>query len=295
MPTDPLTPPRPELLALLDAVKDHPDDDTPRLVLADWLDEQDNPLDAERAKFIREDVTGIRTDGYSSAPTVRERTAYVREAREDLLRRCLGPAMDLAHHVRFERGLPVLFVSGPRLLKPDAPKLLASEPFAFVQFVHIDDAGGPRMEAMAALPEFRFVPGISLHPFSSFGADSAARFFASPNLTGLRQIEFRSVKPGVVGLEALASNPALARLRKLNLAHNKLVDKAVAALALSPHLTNLTHLSLADNNIGDKGAEVLAGSIAFPKLLELDLRDNPRLTERGKQRLRDRFGDRVKL
>ncbi len=47
MSTDPLAPPRPELLALLDAVKDFPDDDTPRLMLADrasmfgdrvWLD-----------------------------------------------------------------------------------------------------------------------------------------------------------------------------------------------------------------------------------------------------------------
>jgi uncharacterized protein (TIGR02996 family) len=48
---DRLPPPRPELIALLDAVKDHPYDDTPRLVLADWLDEQDNELDAEREKF----------------------------------------------------------------------------------------------------------------------------------------------------------------------------------------------------------------------------------------------------
>jgi uncharacterized protein (TIGR02996 family) len=49
MPPDPPTAPRPELVALLDAIKDNPDDDTPRLVLADWLDEQDNQLDAERA------------------------------------------------------------------------------------------------------------------------------------------------------------------------------------------------------------------------------------------------------
>jgi uncharacterized protein (TIGR02996 family) len=43
MPSDPIAPPRPELLALLDAVKDHPDEDTPRLVLADWLQEHDDP------------------------------------------------------------------------------------------------------------------------------------------------------------------------------------------------------------------------------------------------------------
>jgi uncharacterized protein (TIGR02996 family) len=290
MPADPLTPPRPELIALLDAVKDHPDDDTPRLVLADWFDEQDDPLDAERAAFIRDDVARVRAGGLYSAETARER-----EGREDLLRRWLGPVMALLRNARFERGLPVLFVSGPRLLKRDVPALLASEPFAFVQVVHLDDAGGPRMEALAALPEFRFVPGISLHPFSAFGADSAARFFASPNLTGLRQIEFRSVKPGAVGMQALAANPALARLRKLSLAHNKLVDKAAAALAGAVHLANLTHLDLSDNNIGDKGAEALAASTAFPSLRQLGLYQNPRLTEAGKQLLHDRFGDRLRV
>ncbi len=73
------------------------------------------------------------------------------------------------------------------------------------------------------------------------------------------------------------------------------MNKAVAALAGSPHLANLTHLNLADNKIGDKGAEALAASAAFPDLRELDLCTNPRITARGKQALRDTFGDRVKL
>jgi hypothetical protein len=151
------------------------------------------------------------------------------------------------------------------------------------------------MEHMAALPEFRHVPGLSVHPFDPLGADSAARFFASPNLTGLRLIAFRSIQPGAVGMESLAKNPALARLRKLSLAHNKLVDKAVAALAAGTHLANLQVLDLSDNNIGDKGAEALAAASAFPNLRELNLRDNPRLTEKGKQLLRDAFRDRVTL
>ena len=37
-------------LALLRAVCESPDDDTPRLVLADWLEENGEP---ERAEFIR--------------------------------------------------------------------------------------------------------------------------------------------------------------------------------------------------------------------------------------------------
>jgi uncharacterized protein (TIGR02996 family) len=291
MPADPFAPSRPELIALLDAVKDHPDEDTPRLVLADWLDEQDDPLDAERAKFIRDDIATTGSRGPRPTLTTDEQ----RVAREELMRRWLGPVWGLARNWRFERGLPVLFVSGPRLLKADVPALLAAESFAFVQFIHLDDAGGPRMEAMAAMPEFRFVPGLSVDPFNALGTHYSTKFFGSPHLTGLRQIEFRGVRPGALGVQALADNPALARLRKLSLVHNKLVDKGVIALAGSPHLARLEVLELYDNNIGDKGAEALAASAALANLRVLGLGKNPRLTERGKQLLRDRFGDRVRL
>jgi uncharacterized protein (TIGR02996 family) len=40
----------PQALALLEQAKETPEDDSPRLVLADWLDEHG---DAERAEFIR--------------------------------------------------------------------------------------------------------------------------------------------------------------------------------------------------------------------------------------------------
>jgi|SRR5579883_928884 len=84
MSVDPLAPARPELLALLDAVKDHPDDDTPRLVLADWLDEQDDPLDAERARFIREHITAVRGTPVQFLPTEAELDAN-RYARRGLV------------------------------------------------------------------------------------------------------------------------------------------------------------------------------------------------------------------
>lgn len=44
--------------ALLAAVRAHPDDDTPRLVLADWLEENGQ---ADRAAFIRSQVEAART------------------------------------------------------------------------------------------------------------------------------------------------------------------------------------------------------------------------------------------
>ncbi len=288
MPAETVRPPRPELIALLDAVKDHPDDDTPRLVLADWLDEQDNELDAARAKNIRKDIARER----GTLPPAANMELRVQAA---LFQRCLGPLAAFPITGEFFRGLPHITIDGPALLQPAFRPLFASEEFAFVQFVQLNNAGGPRMEAMASLPEFRHVPGLGVYPFNPLGTGSAATFFGSPNLTGLRHIAFRSVQPGAVGVQALAANPALSRLRKLAISHNKLVDKAVAALAAGKHLTNLEVLDLSDNHIGDKGAESLATSKAFPNLRELNLRECPRLTASGKQLLRDKFGERVKL
>jgi uncharacterized protein (TIGR02996 family) len=44
---------RPQVIALLEAVKDAPDDPTPRLVLADWLEEHGDDADRARARLLR--------------------------------------------------------------------------------------------------------------------------------------------------------------------------------------------------------------------------------------------------
>jgi uncharacterized protein (TIGR02996 family) len=55
----PLT--RPELLALLAAVKDDPDDDTPRLVVADWLEEYGDKADRALRWLVRPISAGCVT------------------------------------------------------------------------------------------------------------------------------------------------------------------------------------------------------------------------------------------
>jgi uncharacterized protein (TIGR02996 family) len=272
--------PRPELLALLDAIKDNPDEDTPRLVLADWLDEQDNALDAERAKFIRADVTK------------RRRAAL----KHEFVKRWLGPIAGLVgRRFQFSRGLPSIKISGERFLQPDVPELLTTEAFAFVQFVSVTEAAGFRMLKVAAIPEFRHVAGVGVFPFDPFRAPEAEKFFSSPNLSGLRQIEFNHTTPGIAGARALANNPALSRLRKLTIIYSQLADAAAVELAGSPHLANLQCLCLTHNNIGDGAAEAIANSPHLANLRELVLSDNGRISAKGKRLLRDKFGARVKL
>jgi uncharacterized protein (TIGR02996 family) len=109
----PTSPPRPELVALLDAVKDHSDDDTPRLVLADWLDEQGNELDAERAAFVRADIDACR--GRGLRPTLS--TEAERAAEAERFKRWLGPVAEFATG-GFHRGLPTVWLTGPNSWQP---------------------------------------------------------------------------------------------------------------------------------------------------------------------------------
>lgn len=46
--------------ALMAAVRAHPDDDTPRLVCADWFEDQGGESNAARAAFIRTQVARAR-------------------------------------------------------------------------------------------------------------------------------------------------------------------------------------------------------------------------------------------
>ncbi|MBY0457751.1 MAG: TIGR02996 domain-containing protein, partial [Gemmataceae bacterium] len=265
-----------------------PDDDTPRLVLADWLDEQDDPLDAARAAFIRKDIARARGEK-ALLP------AAELEAAKTLLVRWLGPMVKTADHYGFQRGLPAIKVPAAWFLRGETPGWLASESFAFVQHVITTDASGRQLEDMVRIPEFRHVPGLSVQQASTLGSSALAQFFESPNLSGLRRIELTGANIGVAGAQALADNPASGRLRRFTLSRNKLVDRAVVALAAARHLTNLDVLNLSCNEVGDAGADALAASSALPTLRELDLTKNPRLTARGKQALRDALGDRVKL
>ena len=47
-------------VALLAAIRAHPDEDTPRLVYADWLEEQGGESNVARAEYIRLEIEHAR-------------------------------------------------------------------------------------------------------------------------------------------------------------------------------------------------------------------------------------------
>jgi uncharacterized protein (TIGR02996 family) len=85
--------------ALLAAIRAAPDDDAPRLIYADWLDEHSQP---ERAEFIRVQCELARND----SPTLRQREATLVRDWHDVF---AGRSASAGWRFRFRRGFAIGF------------------------------------------------------------------------------------------------------------------------------------------------------------------------------------------
>src|SRR5690349_2631802 len=91
---------RSDLLSILEACKDEPEDDTPRLILADWLREQG---DEDRGNFVQLQVEAARLP--PDDPQRRERETQASGLLEAHRAEWLGPLVHLQAGAEFSRGL----------------------------------------------------------------------------------------------------------------------------------------------------------------------------------------------
>src|SRR5437016_4702342 len=102
-------PPRAELVALLSACKDQPDEDAPRLVLADWLEEYG---EAERAELVRVQCRLARDEAVPDWSALHSRECeLLRQGRQGRLSR-LAPFNRQDWHWQLRRGLVRLDARG---------------------------------------------------------------------------------------------------------------------------------------------------------------------------------------
>ena len=106
------------------------------------------------------------------------------------------------------------------------------------------------------------------------------------------QLEFWACAKGYY--TKLLGQPWVSQLMGLSLRDNCVGDVAAKTLASSQYASNLQWLDLSVNMISDDGADALATSSHLSSLQLLDLTDNP-IGEAAAARLRDRFGNRVRL
>ena len=244
--------------AFIQAIREAPHEDAPRLIYADWLEEHGQ---ADRAEFIRVQGRLARMpDAVEQATWTARAEELLRRHWEEwvgLLREIVGPWRDRygeswlgeAYHPdalrRFVRG----FVGELAL---DAERFLR----------HVRDVN-------------RLMP---LHTLSLWRAGHCAAALANtPELRGLVKLAFADYYDAPLTARdatALASSPYLGGLSLLFLARNSLGDEGVEALARAPWLISLTYLDLSDNGLSDRGARALAASPYLVNLQTLHLERN---------------------
>ena len=217
------------LLGLLDACNRQPEE-TPRLILADWLDDNNDP---ERAELIR-----LQCALDPVEDSLRDADDLLRE--DELLtthrRAWLGPLTAPGWVWQFKRGLGHLHVSGESFTAM-ATRLKDCDELAWLESVRLEVTDEP--------PPGLFRHGIWRHVASLVvdGVDAGVPLIRaleqSRTLDRLRSLELTDwqVTPAVV--EALAISPLLARLERLCIDPSRWGYSILPALAASPHIRAL--------------------------------------------------------
>ncbi|MBY0455846.1 MAG: TIGR02996 domain-containing protein [Gemmataceae bacterium] len=264
--------------ALLAAIDAHPAEDTPRLMYADWLDENDRPL---RAEFIRLQLTLREPDKLApeEAQKLRNRQrVLVENHRRDLIGP-LGAHITLPD-VTFDRGFVAELRVTAFLFLQHADAFAALRPRPRLVLRYLDAI---KFEQLLRTPAAEAVTRLSLH----LNERSVVLLAGCPYFS--RLAEFAGEAIGETGLDALAWSKHIPALTSLNLSGNNISDVGVGRLVASPLWPRLRHLDLSGNQLTD--ADVLADA-PDDRLERLILNDTA-FSRAGRGRLKRRFGERV--
>jgi uncharacterized protein (TIGR02996 family) len=257
------------LLGLLDDCKRRPDEDHPRLILADWLEDHG---DSARAEFIRLQCRQGTDDDDPLAWPDRDRA-------HDLLAQhgsaWLGPLQRRGWQCSFRRGL--IQVNAGVVTLRQSTELSSDPELAWVENVTTGPAG-PDLCRLLGDPILRGIGGLTFQ--GKVGLRVVKAVAGSPTLNALTSLSLVDCKIGTEVARALADSPRLGLLRHLDLSGNKLGGFGFQALARSPHLGNLRSLNLTRTQMMPEDAEELARSSWFGNLRRLSLSENS-IRDRG--------------
>jgi uncharacterized protein (TIGR02996 family) len=294
---------RPEAAAFLAAAKEEPEDDAPRLVLCDWLQEHGDEHDAARADFVRLQCQFAREAlrspfvadilrrehilPYQGVLRYTLMGAYRRLAAQDarlgnLLRRAadlhqqhearwLGPVRQRANACQSHRGLLTLDVDGRKFACRLMAAVAASDIGPWLEALHLSGVPREALGRIARCPLLAHLRTLDLSSNPGLGAEGLGVLVSSPHLSRLARLNASQTGLRGGGAQALARATGLSGLRELVLSGNGLGPADAEALATAPHLGGLTSLVLAGNRIGAAGVLTLADSPHLSNLAALNL------------------------
>jgi uncharacterized protein (TIGR02996 family) len=285
---------RPQVLSLLAEIKDNPDDDAPRLILADWLRDHDDP---------RGDFLAVQCRLASLPEEDPQRPALARQERRLLKRHradWLGTLAAPGRHWEFRRGLAWWISPLEALGEALQQGLPGAEGWAWVEGLRVEGGGWRGVEVPERLAQTAFLPCLGALEFKDTWVvvDTVDRLADAGLLASLyrlrfegsalvipeigssyslgRQLRHLEVTHGWLGnelIEELAETMGLEGLTKLNLTDNHIGQRGIEALTSWRSLIGLTHLELGSNRCDDQGASFLAACPYLARLTYLGLRD----------------------
>lgn len=259
--------------AFLQAIIETPDDDAPRLIYADWLEDHGDP---SRAEFIRVQCALARGD------VSEELLAELAVREQTLLKEHQGewekPFETYAHVRAFRRGF-VEAVDPRSGSYSDAPDIC--EGLAILRtLAPIREiawgARGCRLEEMAGSSH---LPPRGQGDFDQLAACPLLVHLTSLNLSPMGNYPSTPAGPSLLpGLETLAQSPYVGNIASLGMGWKYLGLSGVRIIGESPNLTSLTDLDLTDNDLDDEALRFLANSPRGQQLQRLKCACNPNLT-----------------
>jgi uncharacterized protein (TIGR02996 family) len=245
--------------AFLAAVREAPDDDAPRLLYADWLEERGDP----RGAFIRAQCVLERFDPADPVrQELEEQTAALLGRHE---KEWTAPLREMASDWRFRRGfVEEVTVSGADFLRRGGD-LFAAFPVTRLR-LELSRAQVADVARSLHLAQVRFLDVSSC----KLRDGDVTTLLDSPHLTRLTDLDLSANEVEGPAVLALVGSPLLGRLTSLNLrANHSLGGRAARALAQAPAAASLRSLDLSFTNIGPGGLRDLLASAFLTGLTAL--------------------------
>lgn len=245
----------------LAAVCANPDDDAPRLVYADWLEEHG---DSARAEFIRLQIEMAHLPKHSDK---REQL----DSRQKRLfsshrKQWAAPFKGIADRYEFTGGFVTSVTMPAERFDAVAETLFRLAPLRWVTFTN--PVGF--MHRVANCP---FLARLTVVDFvSSYHAAATVIAGGDPFATlGSTTIGLPDDRAGDIELQALVTSPFASSLSWLFLPGCNITAAGLQILLESPVAPRLTRLNLHGNPLGDQGARAIAECQTLQELESLDL------------------------
>lgn len=287
-----------ERAAFLAAIVAHPDEHTPRLVYADWLDEFAESLSGDERNAVAAQAEVLRLsvgrssalDGLLETDEMNARANALENRHEKVW------LVDVPKYartwVRIAQGLPLRLEITARLLLKHGKRLRRDVPYTSLRLRNAADC----LEDVVNQGLLAGLHDLDIS-FNNFRDGELIHLFRSPDLASVRDLDLAHISFGDAAADALVTSKPLANLHQLNVWWcNACVGQALAkptttlselkrlqignsgldipiltALVNSPLAKGLEDLELSYNQLGQDLGEVLAHAPPLAQLRRLSM------------------------